>query len=106
MEVDLARVHLCAHGDALTFEAHLGADLMIEILDLSVVAFEEFEECGLGSDGTLDATYGKVVQFMGNALVIQQQVLLHSPQRASLSHGSELRGLLVRESQHGHVCVG
>mmetsp|Transcript_9839 Transcript_9839/g.17881 ORF Transcript_9839/g.17881 Transcript_9839/m.17881 type:complete len:374 (+) Transcript_9839:1062-2183(+) len=100
--VDLARVRLAAHGDG-RFESHLVAHHLVESLHLVVIAVEEFEEGGLRPRRALDAAHWEVVELVRDAFVIQQQVL--HPERASLAHRGELRRLVVREAQCGHVLV-
>mmetsp|Transcript_28981 Transcript_28981/g.61717 ORF Transcript_28981/g.61717 Transcript_28981/m.61717 type:complete len:331 (-) Transcript_28981:270-1262(-) len=100
--IDLARVSLSANGNTLV-EPHLTANLLIQRLDLIVIAIEQFQKRGLRPRRALDTPHGQILQLVRHPLVIQQQIL--HPERAPLAHRGELRRLIVRESQRRHILV-
>ena len=78
-------------------KAHLLRDLPVELVDLALVAFEQFQEAGLGSGRALASQEFQGIQHVLQVCQIHGEFL--DPERGALAQRRGLRRLEMREGQ-------
>mmetsp|Transcript_3256 Transcript_3256/g.4201 ORF Transcript_3256/g.4201 Transcript_3256/m.4201 type:complete len:231 (+) Transcript_3256:598-1290(+) len=100
--INLACVGLSTHSNHL-IKSHGFTNLAIQLLHLIMIAIKQLQKRRLSPSRPLDTPHGQMLQFIRHTLIIQQQIL--HPQRTSLPHRSQLRRLIMRESQSRQIRI-